>query len=112
MLSVGTLFATATLGSLEALKQKTWMMRKFEWILLNIFLDHTKKMLFVSLNLLACCLFIISIICETQKKSWKNQTNKKTNQPGTGAHNRRGQLSKYSCYGVYTDQFIVISILG
>ena len=42
----------------------------------------------------------------------KSNKQKKTNQLGTGAHNRRGKLSKYSCYGVYTDQFTFISILG
>ena len=35
----------------------------------------------------------------------KIKQTKKINQLGTGAHNRRGKLSKYSCYGVYTDQF-------
>ena len=42
----------------------------------------------------------------------KSNKQKKINQLGTGAHNRRGKLSKYSCYGVYTDQFTFISILG
>ena len=32
---------------------------------------------FVSLNLLACCLFIISIICETQKGVEKSNKQKK-----------------------------------
>ena len=48
----------------------------------------------------------------TKKEVKKNQTNKKTNQLGTGAHNPAGATSKYSCYDVFTDQFIFIYRFG